>query len=270
MILEVLVSCMGQEDMVIVEQSKITSNALVINQSDRNAFQQYTNENQIIRMISTTQRGLSKSRNMAIDNAAGDICLFCDNDEVFYHGYEQIVLAAFERLSDADLILFDFDNLPHSFKREEHQLSFFELFHAISCQIAYRTTSLKKAGVKFHPYMGAGTGNGAQEENKFLIDCYKKSLKIYYVPVKIGKVIENESTWFTGYNEKFFYQRGASTRQMLGFPLAMAYAVYYTVRKYTMYRKEISPFRAFYATVKGCFEDPIGKQARVHNLTRKS
>lgn len=199
---------------------------------------------------------------MAISHAAGDICLFCDNDEQFYHNYEQIVLAAFQRLQDADIILFDFDNLPHSFKNTEHRLKFHELFHAISCQIAYRKPSLEQTPVRFHPYMGAGTGNGAQEENKFLIDCFKKGMKIYYVPQKIGRILENESTWFKGYNEKFFYQRGGSTRQMLGLPLSIVYAFYYIIRKWDMYGHEISPLKALGATLKGCFDDPVKKKER--------
>jgi len=262
MVLEILVSCMNQADMSIVDQSGITTDVLIINQCNEERLQEHIHGERRNRMISTMDRGLSKSRNMAIEHAAGDICLFCDNDEQFYHDYEQIVLAAFQRLQDADMILFDFDNLPHYFKNEEHQLKFFDLFHAISCQIAYRRTSLEKAGIRFNPFMGAGSGNGAQEENKFLIDCYKSGMKIYYVPQKLGRIIETESTWFTGFDEKFFYQRGGSTRQMLGLPMSILYAFYYVFRKHDMYKEEISLSKALAATLKGCIENPIGKQMK--------
>lgn len=262
MILEVLVSCMNQENMTIVEKSNITTNVLIINQCEKNDFQQCENGNQIIRMISTTERGLSRSRNMAINRAAGDICLFCDDDEAFYRNYEQIILAAFHRLSNADIILFNLDNLPHSFKGKARQLKYRDLFHAMSCQIAFRKKSLEQIQTYFHPYMGAGSGNGAQEENKFLIDCYKKGLNIYYVPSKIGMLLESSSSWFNGYDEKFFYQRGGATRKMLGLPGAVLYAFYYTIRKRPIYKNDISPAKAFWATLKGCIDDPIGKQEK--------
>lgn len=260
--LEILLSCMYQKDFSIVEKSCITSDVLIINQSDTDMREELDKNGQSIRMITTVERGLSRSRNMAMKNARGSICLFCDNDEQFFCNYEQIVLDAFQRLQDADIILFDFENLPHTFQDKEYRLRFMDLFHAISCQIAYRRSSLESTMVSFHPFMGAGTGNGAQEENKFLIDCYKRGMKIYYVPTQIGCVMENESTWFNGYSEAFFYQRGGSTRQMLGLPLSFLYAIYYVVCKRNMYSHAISPGKAFAATIKGCFEDPIGKQMK--------
>ena len=46
-------------------------------------------------MIYTTERGLSKSRNLAIANAKTDICLICDDDEIFVDNYEEIILNAY-------------------------------------------------------------------------------------------------------------------------------------------------------------------------------
>ncbi len=260
--LEVLVSCMNQDDAVIVEQSGITTDALMINQCDRDEKHRWVRDGRVVRMISTTERGLSRSRNMAIRYATGDICLFCDNDEEFYHNYEQTVLTAFRRLPDADIILFDFDDLEHHFKKKERHLRYFELLHAISCQIAFRKDAVRKARVFFHPDMGAGSGNGAQEENKFLMDCHKKGLKVYFVPEKIGRIIETDSTWFKGFDEKFFYQRGGSTRQLLGLPLSILYAAYYVVRKKNMYGHELSLGKAFFSTVRGCLENPIARQSK--------
>ena len=262
MFLEILISCMDQEDMAIVEKSGITTDVLIINQCSKDDYQE-VKRNHLKRMISTTERGLSNSRNMAIKHAAGDICLFCDDDEIFYHGYEQMVLAAFRRLPDADIVLFDFDNLPHGFKNYEHKLKYIELLHAISCQIAFRKEAVIRAGVQFNPCMGAGSGNGAQEENKFLMDCFKRGLNIYYVPQKLGCIIESDSTWFDGFDEKFFYQRGGATRQLLGLPLSILYAFYYVIRKREMYCHEISARKALLTTIKGCLENPIGKQMKM-------
>ena len=131
--LEILLSCMHQKDFSIVEKSCITGDVLIINQADTDAFVEQNESGQHIRMLTTTERGLSRSRNMAIENACGDVCLLCDNDEIFYHDYEANILATFHRLQDADIILFDFENLPHTFPDKEYRLRFLDLFHAISC-----------------------------------------------------------------------------------------------------------------------------------------
>ena len=108
--------------------------------------------------------------------------------------------------------------------------------------------------------MGAGSGNGAEEELKFLLDSEKAGLKIYYVPYEIATVAQNESTWFKGFTEEFFENRGATTRYVLGTPLALLYAVSYVVRKKDIYKDDTTPVRALMATLKGIAKNKIGKQ----------
>ena len=105
MTLEVLVSCMHQEDGSLLERSRISGNAVVINQCNREDYQEYPAEHGTGRMYSIRQRGLTKSRNMAIQNALADVCLLCDDDEVFVPNYEQEILSAYENLPQADVII---------------------------------------------------------------------------------------------------------------------------------------------------------------------
>lgn len=53
---------------------------------------------------------------------------------------------------------------------------------------------------------GAKYSNG--EDSLFLKDCLKYGLKVYAVPIEIGAERERESTWFKGYTDKFFIDRG--------------------------------------------------------------
>lgn len=46
------------------------------------------------------------------------------------------------------------------------------------------------------------------EDSLFLHDCLEKGLKIYRTSVQIGHEKAGESTWFKGYTDKFFYDRG--------------------------------------------------------------
>ncbi len=142
------------------------------------------------------------------------------------------------------------------------RLRFPQTMKVSSWQISFRRQRLLDANVRFDPLLGAGTGNGAEEELKFLTDCEKAGLAIYYVPVEIASVGQEQSTWFRGFTGEFFENRGATTRYILGFWLACGYALYYTLRKYSLYRKEISPWAALKATLRGIWKNKIGKQAK--------
>ena len=96
--LEVLLSCMYQEDMSIALRTRIQSDLLIINQCNKDESVENICDGHRIRMISSTERGLSKSRNMALENACGDICLICDDDEIFEEGYKDAIIKVFEQM----------------------------------------------------------------------------------------------------------------------------------------------------------------------------
>ena len=263
MSLEVLLSCMHQSDAALVHKSNLTGNCVVVNQCDRENYAEYATENGIVRMFSTRQRGLTKSRNMAIRNAQADVCLICDDDELFVPGYERAILDAYEQLPQADVIIFKMVDRPPSFKDSVMPLRFPQTMKVSSWQISFRRKKLLDANVWFDELLGAGTGNGAEEELKFLLDCEKAGLVIYYVPTEIASVAQDASTWFDGFNETFFENRGATTRYILGTGLASLYALYYIVCKKNMYQDSISPAKALKATFRGIRENKIAHQAKM-------
>ena len=258
MTLEILLSCMHQQDDALVRKSHITGSAVIVNQCDRDEERQYG----AARMIYTRQRGLTKSRNMAIANARADVCLLCDDDEEFVPDYESKILSAYESLPQADVIIFKMVNRLAGFPDRVARLRFPKTMKVSSWQISFRRERLIASGVRFDELLGAGTGNGAEEELKFLLDCEKAGLKIYYVPTPIASVAQDQSTWFSGFTETFFENRGATTRYILGPALASAYAVYYVLRKQNLYRGQISLGKALSATFRGIREDKITAQKR--------
>lgn len=260
--LEILMACMYQEDHKLIEKSGITGDAVVINQCDREDYAEYQTANGLARMFSTTQRGLTKSRNMAIEKSKADICLLCDDDEVFVQDYERKILKAYEKLPQADVIIIKMKDRQPSFEDKVRRLKFPQTMKVSSWQISFRKASLLKAGVRFDELMGAGTENGAEEELKFLTDCERAGLKIYYVPIEIASVGQTESTWFEGFTEQFFVNRGATTRYIMGAPLAAVYGVYYVIKKKKIYEAWITPKNALKATFRGMIENKITKQRK--------
>ena len=73
--LEVLMSCMHQQDDILVRNSGLTGDVVVINQCDREDYTEYPTPGGRARMFSVTERGLTKSRNLAITKAQADIFL---------------------------------------------------------------------------------------------------------------------------------------------------------------------------------------------------
>ena len=263
--LDILMSCMHQKDNILVEESKITGNVVVVNQSDKDDYMEYKTLNGLAKIFFTTERGLTKSRNMAISKSDADICLLCDDDECFVEGYEKRIIKAYEDLPEADVIIFKMKNRYPSFEDKVIRLRFPKTMKVSSWQISFRRQSLLNSGIKFDELLGAGTGNGAEEELKFLIDCERAGLKIFYVPTVIASVAQTDSTWFDGFNEQFFINRGATTRYILGLPLALIYAVYYVIKKKSMYTAQITMPNAMKAIIKGIIENKIVKQRKSMN-----
>lgn len=257
--LEILLSCMYQEDMSIIEKSRITGDVLIINQTDEEKEVSGKTEHGTARMICTRERGLSRSRNMALRHAKGDICLLCDDDEVFLPGYEKTILQAFERYPEADVIAFNLTNRKPRLRQTPQKIGYLRSLRLASYHLAFRRDRILQSGLRFDERMGAGTGNGGGEENKFLLDCLREKLRIRYEPEAIAEMREGSSTWFFGFDEAFFYQRGASTRYMMGFWPAAVYGLYYILAKYPRYRSTISPGKAGSALFRGMKDDPLGK-----------
>lgn len=258
--LEILMSCMHQTDDRLFQRSQITGDVLMVNQCDRDAQQTCKTAGGIGRIYDTTTRGLTKSRNMAIEAAVGDVCLLCDDDEVFVTDYERRILEAYRLYPHADVIIFKMINRPPSFPDKVINLRFPKIMKVSSWQISFRRESLLRHNIRFDELLGAGTDNGAEEELKFLMDCRKAGLNILYVPTEIATVGQTSSTWFQGYDRAFFVKRGATTRYILGWPLAFLYGVYYVLKKRSLYKENLSAIAAMKAILQGMKGNKIAKQ----------
>lgn len=254
MTFEILMSCMNQKDFTLAYQANIHSNILMVNQCDTDKILQETDGEKHKKMICSTQRGLSRSRNLALEYAEGDILLFADDDEIFEDEAEKIILDAFHAV-DADIIAFDLHNYPKNFKREIRKLHLLETLKISSCQIACKREAIERAKLKFDINLGAGTPNGAGEENKFLWDAYKAGLSVFYVPRCIASLREKESTWFSRFDREYFYKRGKVTGYFMGRLWALIYASYFVVFKYRIYKQDCSFKEALIFMLKGIYSE---------------
>lgn len=222
MTVTVLISCMNQTDTSILERTNIQTDVVVVNQCDVDSRETFTFTNKKgeeckVLFINTTERGLSRSRNMALDNSWGDVCVFCDDDEVFEDGYEDILTKQFEAKANFDIIAFKLIYDRKSFGEKEQEYNRFSITRVSSAQVAFRRMSVIKTGIHFDPMLGSGSGNGGGEENKLLFQLMSKGLKAIYVPLLMAEVkSDSESRWFNGYTDKYIIDEGWGCRRVFG------------------------------------------------------
>lgn len=254
--LTVLISCMHQKNMDIIQRTNIQTDVVIVNQCDEDKTEEvyFTNKNGTnccATFISTTERGLSRSRNMCIKNAINaDICLICDDDEVLVDNYENIITNAFRDNPQYDIVAFNIDNPETEYPQEEQKIGYWSAGKLSSWQIAFRRNDIIK-GTPFNVKMGSGTGNGGGEENKFLLDCLAKGVQIKYVPALIGKVAQTESVWFHGFDKQYWINRGWSAKMLYGCFKASCYIVGQALFRVRSVDKEHHPLCIFFWMLKG-------------------
>ena len=109
---------------------------------------------------------------------------------------------------------------------------------------AARLGSIKRSGVRFSDLFGGGAKYSSGEDNLFFMDCLKAGLVIKAVPVTIGTEEPRRSTWFNGYNEKFFKDRGVLYSFLYG-RLATVWALRFVMAKKKSYISSVKPADAF-------------------------
>lgn len=238
---------MHQTDTSIIERSNVQSDVVVVNQCDRDCVEEFDFVNKNGRtchakFINTTERGLSRSRNMAIRNAWGDICQICDDDEVVADDAEKIILKTYEENSQAGLIAFSLirNDCNKTYPLVKGHLGFKQILRTSSLQITFSRPKLEKYGIRFDEKMGSGTGNGGGEENKFMLDWRKTGAEMLYYPEVIAAINPGESQWFHGYDARYFKNFGWTERRLLGNFLGMIYIFYWPVFRRSQYKDTCS------------------------------
>ena len=244
---QVLASVMNEEPMALLGRMGLESDAVIINQCDRLGSEEIAYRGHQVRFFSFPDRGVGRSRNEAILRADGDICLFSDADIVYEPGYAEKIAAEFERNRDADMILF---NVTVEEERRTYHITERRRVRWYNCgrygavSFAVRRESLLSSGVTFSLLFGGGARYGSGEDSLFLKEFMDKGYKVYAAPVTIGRETAGESTWFSGYDEKFFRDKGVLYRYLYG-RMAPAMALRFLLAHRDKLCAEVSPGQAF-------------------------
>lgn len=230
-----------------IKKMNIKSKYLIINQTNKEKVD-INNPN----VVTKFEKGLSKSRNTAIDKSTGDIILLADDDVIYNENYEKIIYEAYKKYEDADIICFFVEsrNPKRKIKRlSTGKIGFIKSMKIVSFEISFRKKSIINNKLKFDERFGAGTELNRGEEQIFLYSALKKGMKIIFVNKKIAEVEQSESSWFSKYDEKFFSIQGKIFKELAS-KFYLLLIVQYAIRKYFLYRKDISFFKALKCMLK--------------------
>ncbi|WP_281699512.1 hypothetical protein [Cetobacterium somerae] len=193
----ILMSTMNKksiEDLKLKEKNILKDdNILVINQATAIENQMLENKN----FLTYTERGLSKSRNRALEKVQEGIGIVADDDVCYKKNYKEIIKAAYKENKDADVIVFQIEtpekNLFKNYRKTSCYLNSFSILKVSSIEITFNIKKIKENCIKFDERFGLGAEYAIGEEAIFLKECLDKGLKILYLP-KVLVIHPKEST----------------------------------------------------------------------------
>lgn len=250
--IELLVAAVSQDMNELPSKMNIQTDAIIVNQSVPYSYEESVYKGNKIRAFGCNEKGVGLSRNNALLRADHEIVQFCDEDIVLDEGYAKLIEKEFDEHPEADMLLF---NVIQSKGRETYHNTDFKRINYLNYgrypayAIVARTEALHKSGVTFSLLFGGGARYSNGEDSLFLKNCLDKKLRIYRTSVTIGHEESGRpSTWFSGYNEKFFFDRGFLYHFLYGKLAGLMCLRYLLKYKDTMFAE--IPFRQAYGIMK--------------------
>lgn len=260
--LQVLAVTMHQSDHSLPEKMNLQSDALIGNQADRVAFEEWEHCGRRVKMFTFPERGVGRNRNNLILRADADIVLFADDDVVYDDGYEKIVLDAFEQHPEADAITFDVIPLPETINPDLngtwHRIRWYNCLKYGAPRIAVRTKVLREKNIYYTLLFGGGAPYASGEDSIFVADLVKNKVRFYACPQRIGTVTFETSSWYTGFDEKYFKDKGLLF-YFLSHRFAKPLCLQYCIRRKGLFSEACSPKQAYKLMVKGIKEYKKGQ-----------
>jgi len=225
---------------------------LVISQSGKN--DRFKSES--LEFIAFDERGLSRSRNRAIENTSAEIALLADDDVSFVPDFDQKIIASFAKYPDAAIITFRVrtpEGLPYknSYRKTSFIHTSTSIYKTSSIEIALRPEKIRSCGLRFDERFGLGASYPSGEEVIFLNDCIKAGLTLRYVPEEI--VIHPHESSGKVLNESYFRSKGAVVRRLYGFSPQLIIGMGFLLKQLVKSQKKVSFAAALRAILQGFF-----------------
>lgn len=188
-------------------------NILVINQTDEK--RPLTSDHENIRVINSEERGLSHSRNLAIREAIGEICLVADDDVQYVENLNDIVIDAYSTYKDAAVITFQMNNAEGALYRDYPDITYHTSKTIRSVNgvvISFKTGALLKTETYYDLNFGLGCTFQTANEYVFMKNVLKSQLQAVFVN-KVILAHPNHSSGQDMGSDRVMYARAALTHK---------------------------------------------------------
>nr|WP_315141670.1 glycosyltransferase family A protein [uncultured Flavobacterium sp.] len=188
---------------------------LIVNQTQENNL--LVSDFPTVRVINSFEKGLSKSRNLALENAIGKIVLIADDDLVYKNDFDKKITQAYNQYDNKAVISFSIEK-PNGFMFKKYlsnpkiNLSLVELFNVLSIEISLNKSIIDKLGIVFDENFGLGSEFQMGEEAIFLSDIKNKNQQIGFIPIVIATHSEISSTEKIDFAQRYYIQGAFLTR----------------------------------------------------------
>lgn len=219
---------------------------LIVNQS-QNSF--LNSDFESVKVINSKEKGLSKSRNLAIKNASKKICLIADDDVVFEETFKKNILSAFNKQENADVITFNHLRVGNHVPQKTGNLIFRHdtksIWSVCSIEIAFKLDEIKSRKLYFDENFGLGSYFETAEEFLFLKEALNEKLIVMFNPA----VIVSHSELSSGKNEgsdTLIYARSALFYKLHGifaYLWLLKYTLFLLRKKHIKFSETLSKYK---------------------------
>ncbi|HEM2814579.1 TPA: glycosyltransferase [Streptococcus suis] len=260
--IQVMIATMGKDNLDFLEEMNLETDTVVANQYNEDFVEEYLDsKGNVIKHIMTKTKGLSVNRNICLAALDSDIAIISDDDVEFLTGSIEKVHRAFIEHPNADVIIFNIyeSNNSRYVINKVLNVGYLNYMRFGSVRIAFRTASIKEKLIRFDEEFGSGGNIPLGEDTIFLKECLDKKLKIIAVPDYILKLKDiRESTWFNGYNEKFFINKGKLFYR-LNPKFYLITSLFNIIKHYRKYSSYGSFYRIYRLMISGALEYKLSR-----------
>ncbi len=218
--IEILIATMNRNSLDFLEPMFSFSHfsnfsILVINQTEveNSLITNYSN----VRVINSPEKGLCKSRNLAINNAIGKILVISDDDVVYQEEFVTKIINAYNKFPKAAVINFSAINSDGTFMKKyspvaKKELNSFEIFNVSSIEMTINGEIFDTIGIQFDENFGLGGIFEMGEEAILLFDLKEKDKQLVFEPQVIVAHESLTSSNKKNIIEKYYIQGALLTR----------------------------------------------------------
>jgi hypothetical protein len=217
---DLLISTMNREDLLFLEdiysELGFTPKTVIVNQS---IVGKRILEDSKYKIINSNELGLSRSRNLAIQNAVHDIGVIADDDVKFLTGFDDKVKYYHSIYPDYSILIFKVisDN-GKDFRKYFDGIKDIDIYRAMnvcSIEITFKRKDIIEKNIKFDEGFGLGAKIESGEEWVFLSDAILKGLKVKFIPEYI--VFHGVNSTGDKFNKDRIIGLGVTIRRALKF-----------------------------------------------------